>query len=122
MLVRMLAMLNRLVRWPPVRTKSAFEPKALLARNRSHNRTRTRTRPRSRSRILFRVLVPFTLLIVALYERAAPVTRERNPTAPTRRCVSPATPTRPYADPPIRFPRYADTPLRRPADTFPSDI
>src|SRR5271165_1689482 len=104
MLVRMVAMLNRLVRRPPVRTKSAFEPKALLARNRSHNRTRTRPR----SRILFRVLVPSTLLLVALYERATPVARERNPTAPTRRYVSLATPTRPYADPPPRFPRTFD--------------
>ena len=57
----MVAMLNRLVRRPPVRTKSAFERTALLARNRSHNRTRTRTRPRPR--ILFRVLV----LSIALF-------------------------------------------------------
>ena len=37
--MRMVAMLNRLIRRPPVRTKSAFERTALLARNRSHNRT-----------------------------------------------------------------------------------
>ena len=54
--MRMVAMLNRLIRRPPVRTKSAFERTALLARNRSHNRTRTRPR------FLFRVLVLYIAL------------------------------------------------------------
>ena len=58
--MRMVAMLNRLIRRPPVRTKSAFERTALLARNRSHTRTRTRTRPRPR--FLFRVLVLYIAL------------------------------------------------------------
>ena len=49
--MRVAAILNRLVRRPADRTKSAFERTAHLARNRSHNRTRTRPR------ILFRVLV-----------------------------------------------------------------
>ena len=52
LLVRMVAMLNRLSRRPPGRTKSAFERTALLARNRSHNRTRPR--PYSWSEVIHR--------------------------------------------------------------------